>query len=226
MAQMQPSTNPWITSYINQNNSSKSRYEIDQFLIEAGYAPDQIEKAWRLFLHPNTTPPESAILPFIWFRRGLWLVNSFLVALILVIYLFASFQLAKEGRTEFLFLTINSTIMHAAVIMLLASMLGFILLIGGVLVRKNIWHGDWRIMLVVILLLIVFISIPRYFYDNDLIENCLLAVVATNSWTFPDFNKGIRGWSKSLIFYLIVLFIGWLLYLFLSVITCGAGCYP
>ena len=47
---MQPSQqalNPWLVSYIQQNHSTKSRYEIDRYLIETGHNPAEIEAVWK-----------------------------------------------------------------------------------------------------------------------------------------------------------------------------------
>ncbi len=141
VAQSQPSINPWLKNYISQDQSSKSRYEIDRFLIEAGYEPNQIEKAWELLLNPTDTHPAPITSYFTWFRRGLWLVNSFSVSLLLVLYLFASSEVAKEGNIKIFLLTINIAVMDIIVIIFLTLMLGLVLL-SGFWIGKRIWHGS------------------------------------------------------------------------------------
>jgi hypothetical protein len=47
MPQFQKPLNPWLTSYISQNAKNKSRFEIDKYLIQAGYDPTEIELAWQ-----------------------------------------------------------------------------------------------------------------------------------------------------------------------------------
>jgi hypothetical protein len=42
-----PDLNPWLVSYLVQHHPTKSRYEIDKYLIEAGYSPKEIEIAWQ-----------------------------------------------------------------------------------------------------------------------------------------------------------------------------------
>lgn len=50
MQQTPSSLNPWLLSYVLQRHKSRSRYEIDRYLIEAGYNPTQIEVTWQTVL--------------------------------------------------------------------------------------------------------------------------------------------------------------------------------
>jgi hypothetical protein len=38
--------NPWLISYLSENQRLKSRYELDKYLLEAGHTPQDIELAW------------------------------------------------------------------------------------------------------------------------------------------------------------------------------------
>jgi hypothetical protein len=44
------SVNPWILSYIEQNHTTKSRYNIDDHLLTSNYQAQEIEAAWQYFL--------------------------------------------------------------------------------------------------------------------------------------------------------------------------------
>src|SRR5690242_11808550 len=46
--------NPWLNSYIEQHYLSKSRYDIDRYLINAGYDPKEIEEAWAVLLRSSS----------------------------------------------------------------------------------------------------------------------------------------------------------------------------
>lgn len=43
-----PRINPWLASYVDQHQGKQTRYEIDKYLIEAGYNPAEIELAWTI----------------------------------------------------------------------------------------------------------------------------------------------------------------------------------
>lgn len=49
MQQSSQSLNPWLISYIEQQRNKQSRYEIDKYLIAAGYDPAEIEFVWQSF---------------------------------------------------------------------------------------------------------------------------------------------------------------------------------
>lgn len=53
MQQAPSPLNPWLLSYILQNYKSHSRYEIDSYLIAAGYNPTDIEATWQAILSNN-----------------------------------------------------------------------------------------------------------------------------------------------------------------------------
>lgn len=46
--------NFWLIDYIKQNSQTKSRYEIDSFLLESGYDASAIEMAWQEVLKPSS----------------------------------------------------------------------------------------------------------------------------------------------------------------------------
>lgn len=225
MQQSQKTLNPWLVSYITQNRASKNRYEIDKYLIEAGYEPAQIEATWQTVLNSNTVITDLSIPPFMWFRRVLWIINVFSIGLILVLLLFASSQVEKEAKSNFFFLTFDNITMHVFTIGFLAIALGLILW-GSIYITRRIWHGSWRITLAQLALLIGFLFIPNYSYSNDqyLIGYCLIAIFATNGWAFQDYNNGIKGWGKSLALYIGLLFVSWFVYLFIALLGCAPRC--
>lgn len=40
--------NPWLLDYIHKNRATKSRYDIDLYLLQRGYDPNEIAAAWHL----------------------------------------------------------------------------------------------------------------------------------------------------------------------------------
>lgn len=47
MQQASQSLNPWLLSYVEQHRNKQSRYQIDKYLIDAGYDVSEIELAWQ-----------------------------------------------------------------------------------------------------------------------------------------------------------------------------------
>src|SRR5690348_8008923 len=47
MQQSSQSLNPWLVSYIRQHKNTQTRYDIDKYLINAGYNPTEIEEVWQ-----------------------------------------------------------------------------------------------------------------------------------------------------------------------------------
>jgi hypothetical protein len=65
MPQSQSPLNPWLVSYIKQHHNQKSRYEIDSYLIQAGYNPAEIEVVWKTILSvkaPGFVTKEQALI--------------------------------------------------------------------------------------------------------------------------------------------------------------------
>lgn len=53
MQQASQSSNFWLEDYIKQNYQKKSRYDIDKYLLEAGFDGAEIEAVWKNLAQTN-----------------------------------------------------------------------------------------------------------------------------------------------------------------------------
>lgn len=54
--------NPWLLDYIHKNRFQQSRYDIDLYLLQRGYDPNEIAAAWHLL----ETMPQSRPSAQLW----------------------------------------------------------------------------------------------------------------------------------------------------------------
>lgn len=72
-----------ITKYIAKNRADQSRYEIDLFLLGAGYAPEQIEEAWEQVMPSSAKPKKKRFIPKFFSVVEFWVLIDNLVLVIL-----------------------------------------------------------------------------------------------------------------------------------------------
>lgn len=77
----QQNLNPWLLSYVTQQHQKQSRYEIDKYLIEAGYSPGEIELVWKNLSQQNAA--ERSVLD--------WLYWTLILIILIVIPLLSTF---------------------------------------------------------------------------------------------------------------------------------------
>jgi hypothetical protein len=72
MQQTSESSNYWLVSYITHQCKRQSRYEIDKYLLEAGYKAQDIEVAWQIISQPVKVAQPSLLAKTFYFVGALF----------------------------------------------------------------------------------------------------------------------------------------------------------
>src|SRR5690242_9736195 len=76
--------NSSIISYILQSRPQYSRFQIDLYLIQKGYSPQEIELAWQVVIH--NFPPTAAGSSDLAFYKKMGVKHNYLYRLIIVVF--------------------------------------------------------------------------------------------------------------------------------------------